>query len=65
MAEQRIRAVNAATTVDLRLAPVPPIPFDDAAFDAAFMAFTLELFPDDTIPRAPVTQPLQAVSRQI
>jgi len=51
VAEQRIRAVNAATAVDLRLAAVPPIPFDDATFDAAFTAFTLELFPDDTIPR--------------
>src|SRR4051812_47653271 len=51
VAEQRIRTANAATTVDLRLAAVPPIPFADAAFDAAFMAFTLELFPDDTIPK--------------
>jgi demethylmenaquinone methyltransferase/2-methoxy-6-polyprenyl-1,4-benzoquinol methylase len=50
VAEQRVRSANAATTVDLRVAAVPPIPFDDAAFDAAFMAFTLELFPDDTIP---------------
>jgi demethylmenaquinone methyltransferase/2-methoxy-6-polyprenyl-1,4-benzoquinol methylase len=50
VAEQRIRSVNAAATVDLRVSAVPPIPFDDAAFDAVFMAFTLELFPDDTIP---------------
>jgi demethylmenaquinone methyltransferase/2-methoxy-6-polyprenyl-1,4-benzoquinol methylase len=50
VAEQRIRSVDAAGTVDLRVAAVPPVPFDDAAFDAVFMAFTLELFPDDTIP---------------
>jgi demethylmenaquinone methyltransferase/2-methoxy-6-polyprenyl-1,4-benzoquinol methylase len=50
VAEQRIGTANAAATVDLRVAAVPPIPFADAEFDAAFMAFTLELFPDDTIP---------------
>jgi demethylmenaquinone methyltransferase/2-methoxy-6-polyprenyl-1,4-benzoquinol methylase len=50
VAEQRIRSANAAAMVDLRVGAVPPIPFDDAAFDATFMAFTLELFPDDTIP---------------
>ena len=50
VAEQRVRTAKAAAMVDLRVAAVPPIPFDDAAFDAVFMAFTLELFPDDTIP---------------
>lgn len=50
VAEQRIRPMNIDATVDLRVAAVPPIPYEDAAFDAAFMAFTLELFPDDTIP---------------
>lgn len=50
VAEQRIRAANAAAAVDLRVAAIPPIPLADAEFDAAFMAFTLELFPDDTIP---------------
>jgi demethylmenaquinone methyltransferase/2-methoxy-6-polyprenyl-1,4-benzoquinol methylase len=50
VAEQRVRSVNAAAAVDLGVAAVPPIPFKDASFDAAFMAFTLELFPDDTIP---------------
>lgn len=50
VAEQRVRSVNAGAPIDLRVAAVPPIPFDDAAFDAALMAFTLELFPDDTLP---------------
>ena len=50
VARQRMREGNPAAAVDLRIGAVPPIPFGDAAFDAVFMAFTLELFPDDTIP---------------
>jgi ubiquinone/menaquinone biosynthesis C-methylase UbiE len=50
VAEERIRAANAAANVDLRVAAIPPIPSAAAEFDAVFMAFTLELFPDDTIP---------------
>jgi len=50
VAEQRLRSTPASATVDLRVAAVPPIPFGDGAFAAAFTAFTLELFPDDTLP---------------
>ena len=50
VAEQRLRSTNASVAVDLRIAAVPPIPFDDKAFAATFTAFTLELFPDDTVP---------------
>jgi len=50
VAEQRLRSTDASTTVDLRVAAVPPIPFGDTAFAATFTAFTLELFPDDTLP---------------
>jgi len=50
VAEQRVAAANVTTAVELLVSPVPPVPFDDASFDAVFMAFTLELFPDDTIP---------------
>jgi demethylmenaquinone methyltransferase/2-methoxy-6-polyprenyl-1,4-benzoquinol methylase len=50
VAEQRLRSTNAGATVDLRVAAVPPIPFGDTAFAATFTAFTLELFPDDTLP---------------
>jgi demethylmenaquinone methyltransferase/2-methoxy-6-polyprenyl-1,4-benzoquinol methylase len=50
VAERRVAAANVAAAVELVVAPVPPVPFDAASFDAAFMAFTLELFPDDTIP---------------
>ena len=50
VAEQRLRSTEASATVDLRVAAVPPIPFADMAFAATFTAFTLELFPDDTLP---------------
>jgi ubiquinone/menaquinone biosynthesis C-methylase UbiE len=50
VAEQRVASAGLSATVDLRVAAIPPIPATDRAFDAVFMAFTLELFPDDTIP---------------
>jgi demethylmenaquinone methyltransferase/2-methoxy-6-polyprenyl-1,4-benzoquinol methylase len=50
VAEQRLRSTAAGATVDLRVAAVPPIPFGDQSFAATFTAFTLELFPDDTLP---------------
>ena len=50
IAEQRLRSTPASATVDLRVGAVPPIPFGDKAFGATFAAFTLELFPDDTLP---------------
>ena len=50
VAEQRVRAASPAAAVRLSVAAVPPIPFSDSTFDAVFIAFTLELFPDDTIP---------------
>jgi ubiquinone/menaquinone biosynthesis C-methylase UbiE len=50
VAEQRLRSTAAGASVDLHVAAVPPIPVGDAAFAAVFTAFTLELFPDDTLP---------------
>jgi len=50
VAERRVQAANLAAPVSLSVAAVPPIAFDAGAIDAIFMAFTLELFPDDTIP---------------
>jgi SAM-dependent methyltransferase len=50
VADERIRSAKPARRISLTLAAIPPIPFPNATFDAIFMAFTLELFPDDTIP---------------
>jgi len=50
VAEERIRHANVPASIDLRVSAVPPLPFRDAFFDGVFTAFTLELFPDDTIP---------------
>ena len=50
VAEERVHSAAPAAEVSLTLGAVPPIPFADRTFDAVFMAFTLELFPDDTIP---------------
>jgi ubiquinone/menaquinone biosynthesis C-methylase UbiE len=50
VAAARIRSANQVEKISLTLAAIPPIPFIDATFDAVFMAFTLELFPEDTIP---------------
>jgi len=50
VAAARIRSANQVEKISLTLAAIPPIPFIDATLDAVFMAFTLELFPEDTIP---------------
>jgi len=50
VAERRVRSAGLASCVDLSVGVVPPIPFDERSFDAIFAAFTLELFPEDTIP---------------
>ena len=50
VAEQRVSSAHPAAAISLLVAAVPPIPFGDRSFDATFMAFTMELFPDDTIP---------------
>ena len=50
VARERLLAAGLADRVDLRCDAVPPLPYLDAAFDAAFMSFTLESFTDETIP---------------
>jgi len=50
VAEERVRSAVVAASIQLSVGAVPPLPFGDAVFDAVFMAFTLELLPDDTIP---------------
>jgi demethylmenaquinone methyltransferase/2-methoxy-6-polyprenyl-1,4-benzoquinol methylase len=50
VAAQRVASAGLSDRVDLRVAVVPPIPGAAREFDAAFMAFTLELLPDEVIP---------------
>jgi len=50
VALHRLEQESLAERVELLVEAVPPIPAADAAFDAAFLSFTLELFPDGTIP---------------
>lgn len=49
VARERLLAAGLLERVDLRCGDVPPLPYLDGSFDAAFLSFTLELFPDETI----------------
>ncbi len=49
-ASRLVQEAGVAVNVKLQLAAVPPLPFPDSTFDAAFLSFTLELFPMDVIP---------------
>lgn len=49
-ATKRLSKAGLADRADLKVAPVPPIPWPDAKFDVVTMSFTLELFPLDQIP---------------
>jgi len=48
VAAERLRAGGLDRRVDLVVDAIPPVPAGTASFDAVFMAFTLELFPDDS-----------------
>jgi ubiquinone/menaquinone biosynthesis C-methylase UbiE len=61
VAADRVVTAGLSGIVDLVVAAVPPIPVQDAELDAVFMAFTLELFPDDVIPM--VLREIQRVLR--
>jgi len=50
VAREQLAEAGLAERVDLRCVVVPPLPFADGSFDAVFLSFTLELFPDDAIP---------------
>ena len=47
---QRVEKAGLKDRVELHHAEVPPLPFDERVFDAAFLSFTLELFPLERIP---------------
>lgn len=50
VAKERLKQAGFDGQVDVQVAEVPPLPFEDGRFDAAFMSFTLELFDVDQIP---------------
>ena len=50
VASRRVARENLQDRVALTCAEVPPLAFEDDCFDAAFLSFTLELFPLATIP---------------
>ncbi len=48
--QRKLRESKPAARIDLRVADARQLPFNAAAFDAAYGSFTLELFTDDDIP---------------
>jgi demethylmenaquinone methyltransferase/2-methoxy-6-polyprenyl-1,4-benzoquinol methylase len=50
IARDRLVGAGLLDRVDLRCEAIPPLPYADGSFDAAFLSFTLELFPDGAIP---------------
>jgi demethylmenaquinone methyltransferase/2-methoxy-6-polyprenyl-1,4-benzoquinol methylase len=51
VARKLAAAEGLADRVELSVGEVPPLPYDDDAFDVVTMSFTLELFPLEIIPR--------------
>lgn len=51
VAAKRVRTADLQDRVELKVATVPPLPYGDHTFDAVSMSMTLELFPEDVIPR--------------
>ena len=50
VARRRLRDAGLEDRVELAVAAVPPLPYEDARFDVASLSFTLELFPIDQTP---------------
>jgi demethylmenaquinone methyltransferase/2-methoxy-6-polyprenyl-1,4-benzoquinol methylase len=49
VAEKKVQEAGLVTTVKLEVGSALKLPYDDGAFDAVYMSFTLELFPEDDI----------------
>lgn len=49
VAEKKVQEAGVATIVKLEVGSALKLPYDDGAFDAVYMSFTLELFPEDDI----------------
>lgn len=50
VANRKLADARPATPIDLRVGDARALPFPDAAFDAVYTSFTLELFPEADIP---------------
>ncbi|MEM7147028.1 MAG: methyltransferase domain-containing protein [Verrucomicrobiota bacterium] len=51
VAQGKVAKVKTGATVDLQLGDAQALPFEDGSFDAVFTSFTLELFPEEEIPK--------------
>lgn len=49
VASEKIAAAGLEERVDLKVGDAAQLPWDDNSFDAVFMSFTLELFPEDRL----------------
>lgn len=49
LAQERAERAGVAARVRLQVEAVPPLPYPDDSFDAVFLSFTLELFPEAAI----------------
>lgn len=50
VAENKLRSMNLLERASLKISDARQLPYDDHTFDAVFMSFTLELFPQADIP---------------
>lgn len=50
VAGRKLQEKGLADRVTLKISDARQLPFDDTSFDAVFMSFTLELFPQEDIP---------------
>ncbi|MEM8955050.1 MAG: methyltransferase domain-containing protein [Verrucomicrobiota bacterium] len=51
VARAKVAKVKTGATIDLQLADAQALPFEDGGFEAVFTSFTLELFPEEEIPK--------------